>query len=491
MKGPIFNQDDSEFCASRAPAQVSGEAVDAWVDRMAQAGVGTLVSCVCAMTANYASKVWEPRWSRYDPKGPDDQPVLRHLPRESVARTRRWLESEKRLAELGINFHERAFARCRKHGLGAWASIRMNDLHDCDKEDSPLLSEFYKDQRRRGLVRVPYRAASWPDRALDWEREEVRAHYMTLARELLGMLDMDGLELDWMRFGYHFRPGRELEGGRILTEWMRDVKRECEKAAQRLGHPVKLGARVPSRPDTARNLGLDGAAWAREGLVDLLVPTPFWATCEFDMPMATWRELLDGTKTTLAGGLEIRYQPHPAAKAQTMTPELTAGAAIAVLKGGADHVYLFNYFADGHGLDKLWTREKYDALLRAMASIESLDKLPRRHAVTFRDVRAPGEPADAPLPASGKLCAFRLQTGPKPTGRAVELLLELEGPPEKEPPRARVNGVLCPDPKKSDAHVFIYAVPPEALADEVHVIEVEAGERKAMEIVRVELAIGV
>jgi hypothetical protein len=247
---------------------------------------------------------------------------------------------------------------------------------------------------------------------------------------------------------------------------------------------------VPSRPDTARNLGLDGAAWAKEGLVDLLVPTPFWATCEFNMPMATWRELLDGTKTTLAGGLEIRYQPHPAAKAQTMTPELTAGAAMAVLKGGADCVYLFNYFADGHGLEKLWTQEKYDILLRAMASLEKLDKLPRRHAVTFRDVRAPGEPADAPLPATGRLCALRLQTGPKPAGRPVELLLELDGPAGNEPPKARVNGILCPAPKPSDGHAFVYAVPDEALADEAHVIEVEAGGAGAMKIVRVEFSVG-
>ena len=31
--------------------------------------------------------------------------------------------------ELGINFHQRALARCRERGIGAWVSIRMNDLH--------------------------------------------------------------------------------------------------------------------------------------------------------------------------------------------------------------------------------------------------------------------------------------------------------------------------------------------------------------------------
>ena len=490
MKGPIFNQDSTDFFYVRPPDQVSAEAVDAWVDSLAAAGVGTLMSCVCAMITNYASKAWEPFWHRYEPQGPDDQPVLRHLPKPSVASMRRMIDSTKKLADLGVNFHQRALARCRTRGIGAWASIRMNDVHDCTLPDSPLLSTFYLDQRARGLLRVPYRLASWQDRALDWGRADVRDHYMTLVRELLSTLDLDGLELDWMRFGYHFQPGHELAGGRLLTEWIHEVRKLCMQTAKRLGHPVRLGARVPSTPETARRLGTDGVAWAREGLIDLLVPTPFWATCEFDMPIATWRRLLDNTRTTLAGGIEVRYQPWPGGPAQHMPADLATGAAMAVLKGGADAVYLFNYFADGHGLVKQWGAERYNQILRAMGSIETLDKLPRRHAVTYRDVRAPGEPADGPLPATGTVRAFRIQTGPKPSPqRKVEVLFELKDPPAK-PPKARVNGFLCPDPPKGEGKAFIYAVPAEALADEAHVVEVEAADGKPITVLRVEFAVG-
>ena len=73
------------------------------------------------------------------------------------------------------------------------------------------------------------------------------------------------------------------------------MKKECERAAERLGHPVKLGVRVPSRPETARMLGMDGVAWAKEGLVDVVAPSPFWATCEFDIPMQEWGRLLEGS----------------------------------------------------------------------------------------------------------------------------------------------------------------------------------------------------
>ena len=487
LRGPIFNQDDSEFFSTRDPSEVTGEAVDAWVDGLAAAGVGTLVSCVCAMRTNYASRAWEPRWTGYDPQGPDDQPVLAHLPRESVPGVRTWLESEMRLAELGINFHERAFARCRHHGIGAWASIRMNDLHDCHLPDSPLLSGFYKSQRDRGLLRAQYRPGGWPELALDWGRAEVRDHYMRLVREVLSFRGIEGLELDWMRFGFHFRIGRELEGGEVLTDWIGRVRNLCDEAAEREGHPVRLGCRVPSDPTTARMLGLDGILWARKGLVDLLVPTPFWETCEFNMPIPTWARLLDGTACALAGGLEIRYQPFRGAAATMMTPELAAGAAMAVLAAGSDHVYLFNYFAKGH-LDSLWTSEAFERTLRAMSSLEALDGLPRRHAVTFRDIVAPGEPGESLLPAGGAVGTFRLQTGPKPAGRRVRVLLELEATEDGEPaaPELRVNGVACPGPERQGRCALIYVVPAEALTDAETVIEAI---RPGGAIVRVELAV--
>lgn len=491
MRGPLYNQDSTEFFYTHAPEQICGEAVDAWVDRLAQAGVGTLLSNVNAMRTNYASEVWEPDWFGYDPNGPNDQPVLRYLPPDEIPGTRRRLDSAKRLADMGINFHQRAFARCREHGIGAWVSVRMNDVHDCHLPDSPLLSTFYKREREAGHCRVPHRMVSWQDRALDWERPAVQEHYMKLVVELLTSLDLDGIELDWMRFGYHFQIGRELIGGKALTEWIGAVRQECARAEQRLGHPVALGVRVPSNPVTARALGLDGVSWAHQGLVDLVVPTPFWETCEFDMPIATWKRLLEGTGVVLAGGLEIRYQPYQGGPAAMMSPELARGAAVAVLAGGADHVYLFNYFADMH-LGGQWTREQYEETVGAMGSLAALNRLSRHHGVTFRDIRAPGEPRDHALPASGSLCAFRLQTGPDLTGRAVEVLLERQPPGDEAPPApaVHVNSVPCALARSEGRGVFIYTVAPEALTEEAHVVEVESVDGQPMTILRVEIRVG-
>jgi len=237
IKGPIFNQDSTEFFFVRTADQMSGETVDAYIDDLARFGIGSFFSDVNAMRANYASKVWETDWHGYDPAGPDDQPVLRYLPPASVAPTRRRLDAAKRLADQGVNFHQRAMARCRHHGIGAWASVRMNDVHDCMTEDTPLLSSFFKAQRAARQLRAPHRDAWWADRGLDWERADVQEHYFKLVCEQLETLDLDGLELDWMRFVYHFRPGRELEGGRAITAWMRRVRAECGQAGERPGQP--------------------------------------------------------------------------------------------------------------------------------------------------------------------------------------------------------------------------------------------------------------
>jgi hypothetical protein len=270
-------------------------------------------------------------------------------------------------------------------------------------------------------------------------------------------------------------------------QFIAEVRREAARAAKRWGHPVKLAVRVPSVPETARQLGLDGAGWARAGLIDLLVVTPFWATCEFNMPIATWRQLLDGTSVLLAGGLEVLYRPTPGGKPIEMTPAQAAGAAMAVLAGGADVVYLFNYFPES----KPWPAEEFNTTLRAMASRQTLDRLPRTHAVTYRDVRAPGEPPDNPLPATGSQCAFRLQTGPKPIGRKAEVILELESTrgSDLSAPTIRVNGTSCPSPSKQDT-AFVYRVPEEARTDEIHVIEATGASGQAMKILRVEFAIG-
>jgi len=494
--GPIFNQDNTDFFFSRTPDQMSVQEIHAYIDRLADAGIGTFVSCCSAMKANYASEVWECEWSGYDPAGPDDQPVLQYLPKESIRPTRNRLDAVKRLADQGIDFHHEALARCRQRGVGAWLSIRMNDVHACMDEDNPLLSRFFVQHRAARKLRAMHRDRYWMDRALDWEQPDVQEHYFKLVREVLNRYDLDGLELDWMRFVVHFRPGRELEGGKVITAWMQQVKAECAKAEQRWGHPIKLGARVPTRPETARRLGLDGVAWAKEGLIDLLVVTPFWATTDFDVPVAEWKRLLEGTAVHFAVSTEVRYQPAPEGPAQMISPELLAGLGATIFHGGADSVYLFNIFPAGHGLDKLWGPQNFNAIIGSLRSLKTVAARERVHAVTYHDVRAPGEPLGNALPATDRKWdqpspggfGFRVQTGPKPErGRACELTIEWAEPvPDAKQVRTYLNArelkIVA-----SEKGVWRYAVPVEAFENEAQVIDIETPGTDT--VVRVELRV--
>jgi hypothetical protein len=274
---------------------------------------------------------------------------------------------------------------------------------------------------------------------------------MALIKELLERYDMDGLELDWMRFGFHFKIGFEEEGRRLLIDFHKQVRALADQHARRLGHPIKIGVRVPSRPQTARGLGLDAIAWAKQGLIDMIVITPFWATVEFDMPVELWKELLGDSKVILAAGLEINLRPHIKVwpkypENMSNSAETVFGAAASLLHRGADRIYLFNY------MDSVTTVDNpadYPEILNKAGSLETIVGNSRRHVVTFMDTWAPGEPQAHLLPAQcGKnmTASFRIHIGPKPKNGTAQVYVGMgeNGSLDVSALEVRVNGKLCP-----------------------------------------------
>ncbi len=432
LTGLLHNEDCTDFFFSQQilPGK-AGETVDRYVDVLAGAGVSVLMCNTNARRTNYRSKVWEAFWDGYDPEGSDDQPFFANVKQENRKNYRKLVHNMLALHNEGVDYSARVAKRCRHHGISPWISLRMNDVHYNNNLEHPFHSEFW---RKPELFRQG--DPGYYARALDFAHPEVRDHYRALITETLERYDIDGLELDFLREPYLFSKGKEQQGRQILTEWLRDIRTLVDAAAKRRGHAVKLGVRVPSSPVTAIKLGLDAPAWAKENLVDLVVIAPRWATLEFDMPLGKWRELL-GDRITLAGGLEALCRSSPGAAAHTVTHEDATGAAVAVLSGGADVVYLFNYF------QSRWSIPEYQRMLKSFSSIEILRKLPRRHTITYRDVTAPGENYRAPLPASGTQFSFSLPLGPAPVaGWQVETVIEFASQPSQETlPIVSINGV--------------------------------------------------
>jgi len=486
--GQLFhNEDCTNFFWHRDfPPGKAGEITDRYVDVIADAGATTLLINTNARRTNYKSDAWEAFFDGYDPDGPDDQAFLTAVPREGIPVYRRGVGNMLEVHEQGVDYPARMIARCRHHGISPWITLRMNDCHYNGIPDHPFHGSFWKEHPEF----VRQNAPGYYARCLDYKHEEVRDLYKALIAETLSRYDVDGLELDFMREPYVFSPGEEDEGRAILTAWLREIRRMADAAAASKGHAVRLGVRVPSRPETAKALGLDAVAWAHEGLIDLLVATPRWATLEYAIPIGQWRQQLGDADVTLAGGIEVRYQPHPGGPASIVTPELAAGAAVTMLAQGADAVYLFNYFQDGH---PAWSRPVYLKTLRAMRSLETLKELPRRVAVTYRDIVAPGESYRPPLPATGAALDFSIVLGPPPSGPwASEIALDCTC---ESAPDVLVNGQQCriQQPSKTAEgpdRVLTYAVPSAALKGKtVHQIDVKSVDGKAMTLRRVEMAI--
>ena len=433
LKGPIFNYDCTEFFYVNAIREgVDGGAlVDRYVDLLAEGGVTAMMCNPNARRTNYRSAVWQSFWDGYEPDGPDDQPFLRPIAPDRRAGFRRMTHSMWALDRQGVDYPARIVARCRERGISPWISIRMNDCHDNDNLAHPFHGDLWRQER---LFRGEGGGVSrYFARCLDYARSEVRDMYRALIEECIRRYDPDGMELDFLREPYLFAPGAEAEGAGILHEWIRDIRRLTDRAGTERGRPMRLGVRVPSCVDTARSWGLDAVAWARDGLVDLVVPTPRWATLEFDMPLDEWREQLAGTGVTLAGGLEALCQPIPGGARAHASVEHATGAATAVLYAGADAVYLFNHF--GYPVNQ-------QPVLRAMSSLETISALPRRHAITYRDIIGCGESYQPPLPAEGTALAFQILTGPSPGETDdVTLIALVKGTPAA--PAAAVNGMAC------------------------------------------------
>lgn len=410
IRGLFVNIDDSNFFLGPSiPDGQAGTRIDHYVDVLADSGTTVLLCNVNARRTNYRSAVWDAEWDGYDPKGPDDQPHLKPALKDDngVPGYRQWIDNALRIHQQGVDYPARMLQRARQRGISPWITLRMNDCHCNHIPDHPFHGSFWRKNPQFARQNVTGYFAT----CLDYAHPEVRDFFMALIDEVLQRYDMDGLELDFMRECYLFSAGKEAEGAPILTAWMRDVRKRVQTEAARRGHPIRLSVRVPSRIETAEKWGLDVIHWAQEGLVDVLVVTPRWATLEFDMPLGQWRSRLGTAPVTLAGGLEVLYRPYPGGPATPATPELVHGAATMVWAAGADALYLFNYFPSN---DPDVPQHDYQTLLKTMTSLETLLQQPRTVGITYRDVTAPGEAYKAPLPAVGGELVLSMRVGPLP-----------------------------------------------------------------------------
>ncbi len=376
------------------------------VDQYRGTGVSHVFWNVNYQRAAYRSDVWPSYW---DVENPEQN-------------TANWPRKYYELHKLGIDdVFTILIPRCREEHVSPWVSLRMNDHHFT--RDPNWVSRLFVEhpefltQGGRGLF--------------NYGKAEVRQHYLGLIDEVLDRYDVDGLELDWMRTPYNF-DSQELDRGRdILTEFMRDARRRTQAAAARRGHPVRLAARVPSTPEFARGMGFDAVAWAKGGLLDVLIPSD-WTGGYPDIPVERWREQIgaDGKACLVFPGTDRAYGCAPKGPSLGLNVAAMRGFTASMVDRGADGIYLFNHFMSVDMPLRYRTPEGKTQsdflmgdLLRAAGDYPAAASQPRLHVLTFHDRVPNASPYRPALPATiapRQPATLAIHTGPRPaTGHYV------------------------------------------------------------------------
>ena len=413
-----------------APMIVKG--LEAMVDQYQGTNVTHLYLNVCYNRAAYRSKVWQSYWD-----DPNPESYLKPWPRWY------WL-----IDRQGVDAFSVTIARCREKGISPWVSIRMNDTHYLEQPSrvSRLWLE-HPELRTQREGRCGY----------DFSHPEVRQHYLAITKELLQRYDVDGVELDWMRFAHHFKREEARSKCQYLTGFMRQARQLTRQAAVRLGHPVGISVRVPATPDFAQGLGMDAVAWVKHGLVDVLVPCSTWNPSYPDVPVERWRKALgsEAPPYILAPGTDLWIRCTPGKLFMQSNLETMRGFTVSMMDRGADAIYLFNHFARVD--EKLWhqdadgerrARGVLGDLLRESGSLRKSLGKPRRHVLTYHDPVPPDSDYRRPMPASvgvDRTVEFSVHTGTQPTVGQVMLRVGLDESPGLGEARlqATLNDTAC------------------------------------------------
>jgi len=333
-----LNQDPSQFQLSGGPEKMTEAGAKEYYDTVAKEAVTHFLICPNAHNVVYESKVWDSLWHDGSAQG-------------LVCNAKnKWMTNSKLLVERGVDYIEVWIKRSRERSISPWLTMRMNDVHCMDKAETTWRSKFWCEHPE--FRRVPGNEGStWSSAALDYSHKEVQDRAIALVKEMLEKWDVDGFECDWLRFPHHFPIEMELAktGHPHLTRVMREVKRLVSEQEKRRGHRILVGARVASRPENALGLGTDAETWAKEGLIDWLVPCNFFDTSDFALPMEDWVRRIHAVnpKVKVLAGCDFAGVVRDGTSNLSpvgITLAEVAGYYERLVEGGAQGAYYFNKF---------------------------------------------------------------------------------------------------------------------------------------------------
>lgn len=341
-----------------------------------------------------------------------------------------------------------------RHGLEVFGSIRMNDTHDAFGMPEGTLVYPPKvahpewllgDRGQKGSPFTTLEAARWS--GLNFALPEVREDRLWWVRHTAENYDLDGIDLNFFRMPWYFKPGEEEAGVLLMNDLIRGAHRIVRRVSESRQRPLLLGVRVPGTLEACNRIGLDVETWLKQGWVDRMLIGGGYTV--FTNPA--------GELVNLGHRHQVPVYPCINCGLKVFgSDETMRGAAANIFSAGADGIYLWNYhyrhvpmLAYGRPVPEAY------GLLEDIQSASSLQFRDKRFGVDYIQDIGPyaiaSHPGQLPLELSrgnpGPAATVELPVGDdlEAAGRAgrpgsVRLDLDVEGLSRGERVAGRLNG---------------------------------------------------
>ena len=339
------------------------------------------------------------------------------------------------------------------NGIEAFASIRMNDVHD---SFVPGIKTNWKRNHPEYLVSSGGEQAVHKlyATAQDYSHGAVRMRKFEIIEEVCERYDIDGVELDYLRHPVLFssvmqgRAATDKEVA-IMTSFMVRIRERMDEIAARRKRPLLLAARVPDTIELSKRIGLDVETWLKRDLVDLLFIGGGYAP--FSLSVADIAKVAHRHDVPVYPC--INWGP---LRDFTSEAEFRQGArslAAKWLGAGADGIYLWNLgtsFLNDRGQTLVDKRRAYYASLNDIGELATLHRKDKLYAIDG-PVFAPYVliSTQAPLPVTLRRNAVRrlplaiaddiAMAARAGSLRGLQLRLQLEGAVRKDSLVVRLN----------------------------------------------------
>jgi hypothetical protein len=274
------------------------------------------------------------------------------------------------LADKGTDIIKLCIDRAKEKGLESFITMRMNDLHftDTSLHCTRAQNDFWLDHPE-------YRVGDYPGwhayGALNFAHKEVREYKLNLIREMCERYNIDGLDLDFMRFIIYFPYGEGKNYLDEMTDFMKKAREITNKIGKKRGRPILLSARVPSTISFCLDKGLDVKKWADMDLVDFITIGAHW-TCDPTMPVREFKQELSRDNIPVYVSIDDgQYYLR-----EFRSDGIYRAIASHYYSEGADGLYLFNYFFPAnYGENNELLKPKEGQVVRAVHTTDFLKEI--------------------------------------------------------------------------------------------------------------------